>query len=232
MERYDFFKMEKTLTLLFVILLIFPFVTSCKEVEDTNTSSTPKAAAFKGEYENMPNIVQIEMTNGGKIVIELYPDIAPITVDNFKKLVSQKFYDGIIFHRVISGFMIQGGDPKGTGYGGSDQTIKGEFASNGVVNNLSHTRGVISMGRTNVKNSASSQFFIVHKDSKSLDGDYAAFGKVLEGLDVVDQIAAVKVDSNDKPIQEQKIKTVTFVYPQNESNTSAESNSPTTESSK
>ncbi|MBQ2278819.1 MAG: peptidylprolyl isomerase, partial [Clostridia bacterium] len=136
-------------------------------------------------------MVQIEMDNGGIIKLELYPDIAPITVANFEKLVKEGFYDGLIFHRVIKNFMIQGGDPTGTGMGGAKETIKGEFASNGVTNTLSHTRGVISMARSQKKDSASSQFFICHADAKYLDGDYAAFGKVIEGMDVVDEIANV-----------------------------------------
>ena len=132
-------------------------------------------------------MVKIEMENGGIIEIELYPETAPITVKNFEKLVSEGFYDGLIFHRVISGFMIQGGDPTGTGYHGSDENIKGEFLANGVVNKLSHTRGVISMARSMLPNSASSQFFICYSDDCSfLDGNYAAFGKVIEGMESVD----------------------------------------------
>ena len=133
-------------------------------------------------------MVVIEMENGKKIKIELYPEIAPITCANFEKLVKEGFYDGLIFHRVISGFMIQGGDPEGTGMGGAKENIKGEFAQNGVENNLSHTRGVISMARSNDPNSASSQFFIVQADSTYLDGQYAAFGKVTKGMDIVDKI--------------------------------------------
>ncbi|PKM62360.1 MAG: peptidylprolyl isomerase [Firmicutes bacterium HGW-Firmicutes-21] len=156
-------------------------------------------------------MVQIEMKDGGKIIIELYPEIAPITVNNFKKLVSEGFYDGLIFHRVMSGFMIQGGDPKGTGTGGPGYTIKGEFSENGIVNDLKHTRGVISMARSDGKDTAGSQFFIMHADTASLDGKYAAFGKVLEGMDVVDQIAAVKVNSQNKPTKDQIMKAVTFL---------------------
>ena len=157
-------------------------------------------------------LVQIEMENGAVIKLELYPDIAPITVENFVKLAKDGVYDGTIFHRVIKGFMIQGGDPTGTGYG--DPTlakIKGEFASNGVKNNISHVRGVISMARAKDKNSASSQFFIVHKDSTYLDGDYAAFGRVLEGMDAVDAIANVQTDQYDRPLETQKIKTITVI---------------------
>lgn len=155
-------------------------------------------------------MVTIEMENGKKIKLELYPDVAPITVANFEKLVGEHFYDGIIFHRVIKGFMIQGGDPTGTGMGGSAEKIKGEFLANGVVNNLKHTRGVISMARTAAPNSASSQFFIMHQDAPHLDGQYAAFGKVVEGIEVVDEIASARVDWNDKPVDEQKIKTITI----------------------
>ncbi len=157
------------------------------------------------------NFVTIEMESGDKITIELYPDIAPITVENFKQLVSEGFYDGIIFHRVISGFMIQGGDPKGIGIGGSDKTIKGEFRANGVNNPLSHKRGVISMARTQVPDSASSQFFICHADATFLDGNYAAFGAVVQGIETVDKIAAVRTDFRDKPYEEQKMKSVYFV---------------------
>ena len=144
-------------------------------------------------------MVVIEMENGKKMKIELYPDKAPITVANFEKLVKEGFYDGLIFHRVIPGFMIQGGDPEGTGMGGAKDKIKGEFASNGVKNDLKHTRGVISMARSMMKDSASSQFFIMHKDAPHLDGDYAAFGKVVEGLEVIDEIASAETDFRDKP---------------------------------
>ena len=156
-------------------------------------------------------MVKIEMENGKEILIELYPEKAPITVANFEKLVKQGFYDGLIFHRVIKGFMIQGGDPEGTGIGGSDEKIKGEFARNGVNNDLKHTRGVISMARSMMPNSASSQFFIMHEDAPHLDGDYAAFGKVVKGIEVVDEIADVKVDFNDKPLEPQVMKKVTLV---------------------
>lgn len=156
-------------------------------------------------------MVKIEMENGGVIELELYPETAPITVKNFEKLVSEGFYDGLIFHRVISGFMIQGGDPTGTGYHGSDENIKGEFLANGVVNKLSHTRGVISMARSQNPDSASSQFFICHEDAVFLDGNYAAFGKVTKGMEVVDAIAAVETDGRDKPYEDQVIKKVTLI---------------------
>ena len=154
-------------------------------------------------------IVTIEMENGGKIVAELYPEVAPISVNNFISLIKKGFYDGIIFHRVISGFMIQGGDPQGTGMGGPGYCIKGEFAQTGVKNNLSPKRGVLSMARTMVPNSAGSQFFIMHADGDFLDGQYAAFGAVTEGMDVVDAIAAVKTDRMDKPKDPQRMKKVT-----------------------
>lgn len=145
-------------------------------------------------------MVVIEMDNGGIIRIEVDEKAAPITAANFLKLVREGFYDGIGFHRIISGFMIQGGDPTGTGAGGSKDTIKGEFASNGFNNPIRHTRGVISMARTMDPNSASSQFFIMHADAPHLDGQYAAFGKVVEGMGVVDQIAASRTDFRDRPV--------------------------------
>ncbi|MCI5751300.1 MAG: peptidylprolyl isomerase [Oscillospiraceae bacterium] len=153
-------------------------------------------------------MVVIEMENGKKIKLELYPDAAPITVENFENLVKSGFYDGLIFHRVIEGFMIQGGDPEGTGMGGSGKNIKGEFAANGVKNPIKHTRGVISMARSMMPNSASSQFFIMHKDAPHLDGNYAAFGKVVEGIEVVDEIASTKTDYNDRPAADQIMKKV------------------------
>ena len=150
----------------------------------------------------------IEMMNGDVMKGELYPEIAPNTVNNFISLVKKGFYDGLIFHRVIPGFMIQGGDPAGTGAGGPDYCIKGEFSQNGFENNLAHTPGVLSMARTMFPDSAGSQFFIMHEDGEFLDGQYAAFGKVLEGMDVVDKIAAVKTDGNDRPLTEQKIASI------------------------
>ena len=150
------------------------------------------------------------MENGGKIEIELYPEVAPITVKNFEKLVSEGFYDGLIFHRVIPGFMIQGGDPHGTGMGGAKENIKGEFARNGVKNDLKHTRGVISMARAFDPNSASSQFFIMHADAPHLDGSYAAFGKVVSGMEVVDEIASIPTDYNDRPKMAMRMKKVTL----------------------
>ena len=155
-------------------------------------------------------IVTIEMENGGIIKAELYPEVAPNTVANFVSLVSSGFYDGLIFHRVIPGFMIQGGDPQGTGMGGPGYTIKGEFARNGFKQNtLKHTRGVLSMARSMMPNSAGSQFFIMHADAPHLNGDYAAFGKVIEGMDVVDAIATTRTGAQDRPVAEQKIKSAT-----------------------
>ena len=154
-------------------------------------------------------VVTITMTNGDVMKAELYPEIAPNTVNNFISLVQKGFYDGLIFHRVISGFMIQGGDPQGTGMGGPGYSIKGEFAMNGVRNDLKHTRGVLSMARSMMPNSAGSQFFIMHEDSPHLDGQYAAFGKVVEGIDTVDYIASVRTGWQDKPVEEQKIQSMT-----------------------
>lgn len=144
-------------------------------------------------------MVIIEMENGGKIELELYPDIAPETVKNFEELVKDGFYDGLTFHRIIPGFMIQGGDPLGNGMGGSENNIKGEFRANGFNNPLKHERGVISMARANDPNSASSQFFIMHADAPHLDGSYAAFGKVVSGIEVVDEIASIPTDYYDRP---------------------------------
>ena len=154
-------------------------------------------------------IVTIEMENGGVIKAELYPEVAPNTVANFVNLVQSGFYDGLIFHRVIPGFMIQGGDPKGVGIGGPGYCIRGEFTANGFKNDLKHDRGVLSMARTMAPNSAGSQFFIMHEDSPHLDGQYAAFGKVIEGIEVVDKICSVRTDYNDKPRIPQVMKKVT-----------------------
>ena len=156
-------------------------------------------------------MIRIEMETGGIIDIELYEDKAPITCANFKKLVSEGFYDGLIFHRVIAGFMIQGGDPTGTGCGGSKENIKGEFLVNGVKNDISHVRGVVSMARSQMYNSASSQFFICHADAKFLDGQYAAFGKVVSGMETVDEIASVKTDGRDRPMIDMRMKKVTLI---------------------
>lgn len=154
-------------------------------------------------------VVTITMENGDVMKAELYPEIAPNTVNNFISLVKKGYYNGLIFHRVISGFMIQGGCPDGTGMGGPGYSIKGEFSQNGVTNELKHTEGVLSMARAMNPNSAGSQFFIMHKESPHLDGGYAAFGKVIEGMDVVNKIAEVRTDYSDRPMKEQKIQSMT-----------------------
>lgn len=153
--------------------------------------------------------ITITMENGDVIRAELYPLIAPNTVKNFISLAKKGFYDGLIFHRVINGFMIQGGDPDGRGTGGPGYSIRGEFAQNGFPNDLKHTAGVLSMARSMMPDSAGSQFFIMHKDAPHLDGAYAAFGMVIDGMDVVNRIAEVRTDWNDRPLKEQKIKTMT-----------------------
>lgn len=154
-------------------------------------------------------IVTFTMKGGDVIKAELYPEIAPISVNNFISLIQKNFYDGLIFHRVIKGFMIQGGDPEGTGMGGPGYSIRGEFAQNGCPNNLKHTAGVLSMARSMHPNSAGSQFFLMHKDAPHLDGAYAAFGKVIEGMDVVNKIAETATDYNDRPLEEQVMESVT-----------------------
>ena len=158
---------------------------------------------------NQNPIVTIEMENGDVMKAELYPEIAPNTVNNFISLIKKGYYDGVIFHRVIPGFMIQGGDPDGTGMGGPGYSIKGEFSQNGFKNDLKHTPGVLSMARTMIPDSAGSQFFIMHETSPHLDGAYAAFGKLIEGLEVVDKIARVKTDYSDRPMETQKMAKVT-----------------------
>lgn len=152
--------------------------------------------------------ILITMENGDTMSAELYPEIAPKTVENFVKLVNKKFYDGLIFHRVIPGFMIQGGDPQGTGMGGPGYSIVGEFSSNGFPNDLKHTRGVLSMARAMDPNSAGSQFFIMHQDAPHLDGQYAAFGKLTDGFDTLDKIASTKTNWQDRPKEEQKIQSI------------------------
>ena len=154
-------------------------------------------------------IITFEMENGDIMKVELYPEIAPNTVRNFISLVSSGFYDGLIFHRVINGFMIQGGDPEGTGMGGPGYSIKGEFAQNGFANDLRHSAGVLSMARSMMPDSAGSQFFIMHKNAPHLDGAYAAFGKITEGMDVVNKIAETATDYNDRPMEDQRMKKVT-----------------------
>ena len=170
------------------------------------------------ESDEATNYIKIDVNNYGIMIAELYPEVAPITVENIKELIKAKFYDGIIFHRVIKDFMIQTGDPTGTGMGGSEKEIKGEFEINGIKNNISHTRGVLSMARRgsnpeteDTLNSASSQFFIVHQDSNFLDGSYASFGKLLNGYDILDKIATTSTDQNDKPLNDIKINSIRFV---------------------
>ena len=200
---------KKRICILLFLLAMLVFFTGCENKDLT------KGTIDNMEYtetEEVTNYVKIVTNKDKVILLELYPDTAPITVKNFQKLVSEKFYDGLVFHRVIEDFMIQGGDPEGTGMGGSDETIKGEFKNNGVENNLKHEKGVISMARSQDMNSASSQFFICTSDNVSyLDGDYAAFGKVIAGYDVAEEISKVKTDIYDKPLQEQSIKTMRFV---------------------
>ena len=196
--------MKKLICLTLSLLLLTLSVCACAK-QDKNLAKVTLT-------EEITDTVAIRVQDYGTIVVKLRPDIAPITVANFQKLVSENFYDGLIFHRVISGFMIQGGCPKGNGTGGSDEEIKGEFASNGIENPLSHTRGVVSMARSSNPDSASSQFFIVHEDSTYLDGEYAAFGEVLYGIEVVDDIAAVKTNAaNAKPLQTVIITSIDFV---------------------
>lgn len=208
-----------SLCLISILLIVGCKNYKTKEIDGKTIYTIEKTAYVETEEET--DLVKIEVEGKGIIIAELYPSIAPITVKNFKKLVSEKYYDGLIFHRVIKNFMIQTGDPTGTGTGGSEETIKGEFALNGVTNDLSHTRGVLSMARrgaasdeletADTMNSASSQFFIVQKDSLHLDGRYAAFGKVVHGLDVVDDVAVSITDENDKPSKDKVIKSIRFV---------------------
>ena len=204
--------------------------TACKKEDAEETVTTTEAhvapaasdidmseiASLDGVKESSEptDYVLINVESYGQMLVRLYPDVAPVTVANFKKLVSEKFYDGLIFHRVIKNFMIQGGDPLGNGTGGSDENIYGEFANNGFENNLAHKRGVIAMARNSQSmDSASSQFYICHKDSgvTSLDGDYATFGFVVYGIDVVDKIAKVNTDGNDKPLKAVTITSIRFV---------------------
>lgn len=209
-----------TIMLLFLSLFI---VTGCKKKEENKESEkkvvteeiiegTLEGYHFK-ETDEITDRVKIQMENGDIILIVLSNKDTPITIANFKKLVNEHFYDGIIFHRIIMDFMIQAGDPSGTGFYGSDDKIKGEFASNGVKNGLSHTKGVVSMARSQDMNSASSQFFIMVSDTytSTLDGNYAAFGRVFAGLDVVEKLSTVKTDENDKPLEDQRIKSIRFI---------------------
>ncbi|MBM7602232.1 peptidyl-prolyl cis-trans isomerase B (cyclophilin B) [Metabacillus crassostreae] len=194
-----------------ILLLIFLFIlTGCGTADNTteNNQSNNGSSKPAQKIEDNP-IVTIEMENNDLIKMELYPNVAPNTVNNFISLVESGFYDGLIFHRVIPDFMIQGGDPDGVGTGGPGYTIKGEFEDNGFENSLKHERGIVSMARSQAPDSAGSQFFIMVADSSNLDGSYAAFGKVIEGMDAVDSIVNVKTDKQDKPKEDQKIKKVT-----------------------
>ena len=196
---------------LFLLAIFICFTTGC-EKKDFSTGDIEEI--HYEETEDVTNYVKIVTNKDKVILIELYPDVAPITVANFQKLVSEKFYDNLTFHRVISGFMIQGGDPNGDGTGGSEETIKGEFSSNGVENTLEHEPGIVSMARSNDPDSASSQFFICVGDKENisyLDGDYAAFGKVIAGMDAVNSISEVRTDTNDAPLSVQKMVSVRFV---------------------
>ena len=190
--------MKRNFALLISAIVVLGCMSACCENENTvNEESTTEAVEYNTEdiSESEAETVQaiITMESGDTITLELYPDIAPITVENFKELCEEGFYDGLTFHRIISGFMIQGGDPNGNGTGGPGHTIKGEFEANGVKNDLKHERGVISMARSQAYDSAGSQFFIMHEEAPHLDGQYAAFGKVIDGMDTVDSIAATAV---------------------------------------
>lgn len=220
--------MRKYLKYVLCLCLLF-MLCGCSEEEKAKMNYTTEEVNGKTvfniegkkyiESEEATNFIKIDTDGYGIMIAELYPDVAPITVENFKSLVKDKFYDGIIFHRVIKDFMIQTGDPTGTGMGGSEKEIKGEFKNNDVQNNLSHIRGVLSMARRGgnpdteeTMNSASSQFFIVHKDSNFLDGNYASFGKLLNGYDVLDSIATTATNpNNDKPLKDIKMNTIRFV---------------------
>ena len=191
--------MKRTIVILMCIALLITSI-GCTSTQQPKTSPT-------GESKNP--IVTIEMENGDKIKVELYPDIAPNTVNNFISLINKGKYDGLIFHRVIPGFMIQGGDPAGNGTGGPGYGIKGEFSSNNFKNDLKHTRGVISMARSQHPDSAGSQFFIMVDNKTHLDGEYAGFGKVIEGMEAVDKIVAVQQNAQNKPLKDQKMKKVT-----------------------
>ena len=208
-------KLFRSLLVFLLAAILLVSATACKKEDESKEPTLPEGYTVS---EEKTNFVCIQMDTGKTILLELYPDIAPETVANFQKLVAQKFYDGLIFHRVISGFMIQGGDPEGTGMGGPGWSIKGEFSSNGVENNLKHTRGVLSMARSNDPDSAGSQFFIMHKAAYHLDGQYAAFGKVVIGMDTVDEIASVQV-AGDRPVNPPVMEKVFFMKPLQQNST-------------
>lgn len=209
-------KSFKLISLLLIVTLVF-FISGCgsnnkttekvetTEIEEVEPNTESNATSSSDVNTDDAINVVMEVNGGEKVELELYPNVAPETVANFVKLANEGFYDGLTFHRVIDGFMIQGGDPTGTGMGGSDETIVGEFSSNGFENDLSHERGVISMARSQDPDSASSQFFIVTDDSPFLDGEYAAFGRVTSGMEYVDQIVKTETDNNDKPLETQTI---------------------------
>ena len=211
--------MKKRFWILFVSIFAVCFVlAACGEETTEEAASTFDNPNYPADVSDNP-VATITMEDGQQIVIELEPKIAANTVANFIALAQDGFYDGLIFHRVISGFMIQGGDPDGNGTGGPDYSIAGEFTSNGFDNTLSHERGVISMARSQHPDSAGSQFFIMHENAPHLDGEYAAFGRVTEGLDVVDAVAAVETEGSDKPKKDQVMKSITvdtkgYTYPQ------------------
>ncbi|WP_338473065.1 peptidylprolyl isomerase [Niallia sp. XMNu-256] len=207
----------------FIMIVVIFVLTGCGTQGESGQkgenalNESRKGSNYSSSVTEKP-VVTITMENDEKIVIELDPSAAPNTVANFVSLVEKGFYDGLIFHRVIPDFMIQGGDPEGNGTGGAGYTIEGEFSENGIENHLNHERGVISMARSNDPNSASSQFFITVKEAPHLNGQYAAFGKVIEGMEVVDEIVSVERDRSDKPLKDQKMKSVTvdtkgFDYP-------------------
>lgn len=211
--------MKRKIISILIMLLAVLTITACGEKKESEEKIV-KEEILEGivdDYkftvtDEVTERVRIQMNNGDIMLVVLSNSQTPITIENFKNHVKKGTYDGLIFHRVIENFMIQGGDPTGTGYGDdSIPTIKGEFASNGVQNDMKHVRGVISMARSNQPNSASSQFFIVHKDSSHLDGKYAAFGKVFAGFDTLDKIATIDTDGNDRPLKEQKIKSIKFI---------------------
>ena len=203
--------MKRIIIALLLGSILLGLLVSCRKNGAAAYEPTPEEFTFT-ETDEPTNYVKLEMEDGSLILMELFPQNAPITVQNFKKLVAEHFYDGVTFHRVIQGFMIQGGDPDGDGYGGSSETIKGEFSANGVDNPLKHTRGVLSMARTGQSyNSATSQFFIMHQDAPHLDGQYAAFGKVIAGMATVDKIASVKTSYNNRPLHTQTMKSIRFI---------------------
>ena len=232
--------MKKIISLILILLMLALSLASCQAqntsltsdgTKDTDSAATEKPTWAPHDAPTLADIdlstlesldgvsesatqtdyVMIKVKDYGDIVIRLFPDVAPLTVQNFKKLVSEKFYDGLIFHRVIKTFVIQGGDPLGTGYGGSSANVRGEFSENGFENNLPHKKGVISMARGSNTDSASSQFYICHKTRSDLDGKYATFGYTVYGIDVVDAIATTKTNANDKPISDVVIESVKFV---------------------